>query len=553
VPLRRLTRRQTLHAGAAALAVGVLPSRAAFAASRPSVFELALGDDVDAGWRLSRVYRAPRRFDLIGLRWSAGGVDAEVRVRRGGSWGEWLPLHRMHDHGPDRAEAVLGTEPAYTGPADHFQLRLRGSARGLRARFVHAQPAARAARASATRAAASGRARGAQASLPRVISRGAWGGDAYPPRVAPEYGSVQMAFVHHTVSTNAYRPQDSAGIVLGICRFHRNSNGWNDLGYNFLVDRYGQVFEGRAGGIDQPVIGAQAQGYNAQSLGIAFIGNSIAAPEAALDAISRVIGWKLSRHGVPATGKVTVISAGGAANRYAEGTPVILERVSGHRDGDTTTCPGGPLYAQLPEIRRRAARYASAVGGVWMRAEGGPEVRHPEPLLVTGGMRRADGTARAGLAVTLEWSSGDGVWLPLGRATTDATGVWSADLALPGTGTVRASYAPEGLTALLSVYVEPLATVLFSTKLVTAGAWLPVTGTYAPNPAPLRAQVVVERLSKGRYTRDSRQTITVRGGRYGFRLRLRKPGTYRVSVVIGATRIRRTVRVLAATRARRGA
>ena len=95
-----------------------------------------------------------------------------------------------------------------------------------------------------------------------IITRTQWGGDSVPPRAAPEYGEVQAAFVHHTVSSNDYGPEESAGIVLGIARYHRDSNGWNDIGYNFLVDQYGQVFEGRAGGIDQAVIGAQAQGYN---------------------------------------------------------------------------------------------------------------------------------------------------------------------------------------------------------------------------------------------------------------------------------------------------
>ena len=83
---------------------------------------------------------------------------------------------------------------------------------------------------------------------------------------------MQLAFVHHTVSANDYGPEDSAGIVLGIAKYHRDTNGWNDIGYNFLVDKYGQIFEGRAGGIDQAVIGAQAQGYNSHSTGIANLG-----------------------------------------------------------------------------------------------------------------------------------------------------------------------------------------------------------------------------------------------------------------------------------------
>src|SRR5204862_2964680 len=143
-----------------------------------------------------------------------------------------------------------------------------------------------------------------------------WGGDSVPPRQPPEFGEVRAAFVHHTVNANDYAPEDSAGIVLAIARYHRDHNKWNDIGYNFLVDKYGQVFEGRAGGIDQAVIGAQAQGYNSSSTGIATIGTftSVALPEAALDALARLIGWKLSLHGVPTQGQVVLTSRGGASN-----------------------------------------------------------------------------------------------------------------------------------------------------------------------------------------------------------------------------------------------
>ena len=113
---------------------------------------------------------------------------------------------------------------------------------------------------------------------PQIIPRAAWGADQCPPRAAPAYGEVQLGFVHHTVNANTYRRADSAAMVLSICRYHRNENGWRDIGYNFLVDRYGQIFEGRAGGIDQPVIGAQAQGYNGVSTGVANLGTFSQSP-----------------------------------------------------------------------------------------------------------------------------------------------------------------------------------------------------------------------------------------------------------------------------------
>jgi len=274
---RRLNRREALGLGAAAIAGGALRPRSAFAAGT-SLFELALPDEgahAAGGWRTTHVLAAPRRFDLMGLRWKRGShLEAQVRARRrGGSWGPWLPLHGAGDHAPDGARAPAGTEPAYTGTADLFQLRLRGSATGLKARFVRAQPTARTARhvtGRLLRRKAKPRARKSQSSQPVIITRTEWGGDSVPPRAAPEYGEVQAAFVHHTVSSNDYGPDESAGIVLGIARYHRDSNGWNDIGYNFLVDQYGQVFEGRAGGIDQAVIGAQAQGYNSSSTGTAW-------------------------------------------------------------------------------------------------------------------------------------------------------------------------------------------------------------------------------------------------------------------------------------------
>ncbi len=157
MPFHRLTRRQALKLGAATAALGALrASPSALAAPRPEAFtlELPAADAAAAGWRTSQVFDAPRRFDLIGLGWRrGGGVDAQVRARRhGGRWSRWTHLHDAGDHGPDAGRAAAGTDPAWTGAADQFQLRLRGHARGLHARFVRSGPAARATRSLASTA-----------------------------------------------------------------------------------------------------------------------------------------------------------------------------------------------------------------------------------------------------------------------------------------------------------------------------------------------------------------------------------------------------------------
>ena len=170
-----------------------------------------------------------------------------------------------------------------------------------------------------------------------------------------------MAFIHHTVSANDYGPEDSAAMVLGICRYHRNSNGWNDIGYNFLVDRYGTIFEGRAGGIDEAVVGAQAQGYNSQSTGIASIGTfSTDGPDRGrARALARLLGWKLTLHGVPPAGRCP----GPAAARRTASPPAqdrTFERISGHRDADATACPGnGALCAARAAARDGQSRPAA--------------------------------------------------------------------------------------------------------------------------------------------------------------------------------------------------
>ena len=108
---------------------------------------------------------------------------------------------------------------------------------------------------------------------PPIVPRSTWGADERIRRGPPSYApSVRFAIVHHTAGRNGYSRAEAAAIVKGIQLFHVQGNGWNDIGYNFLVDRFGTVYEGRFGGVDRNVVGAHAQGFNTGSVGVALLG-----------------------------------------------------------------------------------------------------------------------------------------------------------------------------------------------------------------------------------------------------------------------------------------
>ena len=551
--VRSLTRRQLVKAGAAAAAAaGLRPAVTAAAAPQP-VFEMRLGGARTAvaagGWRTTRVFRAPRRFDLVGLVWARGShAEAQLRARRrGGRWTRWVTLHPTGDHTPDGERGPTGTEPAFVGAADEFQLRLRGGPRDLRARFVRALPTARLATRLGRRR---GTARLAQAGgPPAIIPRAEWGADSVPPRGAPQYGEVELAFVHHTVTANTYGPEDSAAIVLGIARYHRNSNGWNDIGYNFLVDKYGQVFEGRAGGIDQAVVGAQAQGYNSVSTGIACLGDfsKIAQTPEAMGVLARLIGWKLSLHAVPTQGTVTVTSAGGPSNRYPTGTPVTFERISGHRDGNNTACPGNVLYGQLDDLRSAAAQHAGPATGMSIYAP--REIRGVKPAEISGYLRFPDGSAAGGAAIAVEYlHSGEGAaaaWARVASATAAADGTWQATVELPASGRVRAVFAGGGgrprieSEARRVTVLARLNLTLDRTRL-RLGRRVRVTGVADP---ATRVRLTLQLRSRRRWLTTRRRLIRVRGGTYGAYVRPAGRGKYRISAQVGRIVRRRTIKV----------
>ncbi len=544
-----MTRRRALMAGAAtglgSLLCRPLGSIAAAAEVRPAAarsFRLDVAPDAFAGGRVSRVLRAPRRFDLLGLRGAPAG--SEVRVRRPDrTWGAWTPFGGAHTHAPDHpgGNTDRPTDPVWAGGSREFQLRAPSAPRhALRVHFVAVGTVARRRGAIASRAAATAQA-GGPGSPPPIILREGWGGDKVKPRAAPEPGDVRLAFVHHTVTANEYGPEDSAGIVLSIAKYHRDSNGWNDIGYNFLVDRYGQIFEGRAGGIDQAIIGAQAQGYNRLSTGVANLGTFTDAgqTDAALEALAQLIGWKLSLHGVPVEGQVTVVSAGGETNRQPSGREVTFNRISGHRDGDQTECPGTALYAQLPELRRRAAKHATAkaVAERLTLEAAARAVRYGDALAVQGAFTGSDGAAVRGARVSVQKRGGSGGWVTLASARTGDGGRFTASVPWRRDGSLRArAQAPGTSRAVLSAAVAATVIPVLSARPVSrrarAGTAVVVAGRIRPAG---RVQVLVERQERGgAWKRVAVVPARVSAGGFRAPVVLVKPAVYRLTPRAGA-------------------
>lgn len=192
---------------------------------------------------------------------------------------------------------------------------------------------------------------------PRIVTRKGWGADESLREKAFVYtNTVKAAFVHHSASGNNYACKDAPAVIRSLYRYHVISSGWRDLGYNFAVDKCGTVYEGRAGGVAKPVLGAHTMGFNTDSMGIAVLGSysSTAPPAVAVDAVARLTAWKLGLFGRDPRAKTTLKSGGG--NLYAKGTNVRLNVISGHRDGFATQCPGAKLYGKLGTTRTTSAK-----------------------------------------------------------------------------------------------------------------------------------------------------------------------------------------------------
>ncbi|MFI2612924.1 peptidoglycan recognition protein [Kitasatospora sp. NPDC018619] len=319
--------------------------------------------------------RGTAPFELLGLGWDGpadalAGAVVRVRTRDAGTgrWSGWHRLEAEDGDGPDHP-AHGATAPLWTGRSDGVAVELRpgpaGAPPGLRldlvdpgrgtpaagARTLPAEPPAQ------PPAQPLGPVQG-QAPRPAVVTRAGWGADESLRDGDVEYtGPVRAVFVHHTATATDYACADAPRVIRAIYQYHVRSNGWRDIGYNFLVDRCGTVYEGRAGGVERPVHGAHTLGFNTDSAGVAAIGTYVEdqPPGPLLDGLAALAAWKLGLASQPADGR-TVLTSTSGGSRYPAGSAVPFDAVSGHRDAVDTECPGNALYARLPALRAAAAR-----------------------------------------------------------------------------------------------------------------------------------------------------------------------------------------------------
>ena len=332
----------------------------------------------------SRVTSKPQAvtgYGAVGVTWAAGTqVDEDeitilVRTREGAEWTDWTEIKYHDDHGPDAGsrealDARPGTDPLIVGDVDDVQVKAAvDSATAVLPddlKLAVIEPGT--AQATEQQAAAEGtsyddefeernpdaialRAAAAPA-MPTIFTRAQWGADeSIRDKTSLRYGTVSAGFVHHTVNANDYTEAQVPGIMRSIYAYHVRSRGWSDIGYNFLVDRFGRIWEGRYGGVDKNVVGAHTLGYNQYSFAMSAIGNfeTVDAPDVMLQSYGALFAWKLAANGVdPASMSQQVGRSTFAA-------------INGHRDAGSTACPGRYLYAKIPTIRSYASAAAPAV------------------------------------------------------------------------------------------------------------------------------------------------------------------------------------------------
>lgn len=389
--------REVKVAGIAPTKTGQVPERSSTSANK------AAGTPAKARLAALSKPTAVHGYATVGVTWKAGtkvaedAIAVQLRTRKDGAWSGWTTAAYHDDHGPDAGSAEVehaerpGTDAVVVGDVDEVQMRAEtptgaapadlklavidpGSTTVVKEAAAIDTARIPASDRDATSSApvsstagleGSGSAAthgdGAAADLelaamktapkPTIYSRAQWGAnEKLRDKSSLHYGTVKTGFIHHTVNANDYTAAEVPALLRGIYAYHTQSRGWSDIGYNYLVDRFGRIWEGRYGGVDRAVVGAHTLGYNDYAFAMSAIGNYdiTQPPQAVLDAYAALFAWKLSLYGIKADATHLKVK-----DRY-------LHAINGHRDVGQTACPGRYLYAKIPSIRVAAAAIQDA-------------------------------------------------------------------------------------------------------------------------------------------------------------------------------------------------
>ncbi len=363
------------------------------ATESPAVAQQPLGG-LGGGETIREIHQE-RPFSMVAL--TAGdltGTTARVRAKKNdGSWGPWYEAEPLEGVGADvPGRGLRGTDPVFVGRTTTVQIAVTRPADAQATAPAAPEPAptdsvrpalgylpanteqpfgqninavlisppeAPADLAPLPNAAAP------PGQPPHIINRAQWGADEGMRCGEPRYDNrIQAGVVHHTAGSNDYTPGDSAGIVRSIYEYHTRTLGWCDIAYNAMVDKYGQVFEGRAGGMTRPVEGAHTGGFNHNTWGVAMLGNFNDVPPTPIQlrTTARLLGWVLGQSRVDPLGVVVLPSDGGSFTKFPFGSSPTLPTIFTHRDVGITECPGNAAYAQMDQIRYIAARFNDPPG-----------------------------------------------------------------------------------------------------------------------------------------------------------------------------------------------
>ena len=466
--------------GATATVPALAQTTGAADAPVPSILPAATDPQADAALLTDPLEVG--RFFVAGFTWTGGadlpdGVRIYLRVRENGSWSPWY-LSEAADSGRDD-RATPGTGEFVTGGADAIQASVVGSSlpAGLKLALVPSRPQGEevlgaddltttqaaptpviedasatenqgtqvdpaamtlpASPASVTRPAAASVA--APATVPvvapaattanglpvAVTTRAEWGANASYMSWDPEYARAGHVVVHHTAGTNSYSAGQSASIVRGIYYYHAVVLDWGDIGYNFLVDKFGTVFEGRSGSVAAPAgrmsIGAHARGVNTGTMGISMMGDysTVSPSDAQLSSVGKMAGWFLKRAGISDVTGWAGLHVW-TTERYQAGSTISMPRILGHRDVGYTTCPGNVGYSKLGTIRAIAKAQGSSPQGESSSASSTVPQDHPGAVALRGalGANGWIGAATSGVQASAKggvfqsFEHGVGYWSP---------------------------------------------------------------------------------------------------------------------------------------------